>query len=156
MSEIEIPDFIDNAELLYRGVIPNQWKEDEGCPSTSVFKSRVGASADRDALIRTEEECVNALVEKKANLKAVCSLTAETIRNIGAYPIYKPSRVDIFHSEIHDSDKKVLITANSKLYQLTIQSKVIMVEPSPKAEFVQLEQSNTDRNGEALIQNEDK
>lgn len=156
MSEIEIPDFIDNAEHLYRGVIPDQWKDDEGCPSTSVFKSRVGASADRDALIRTEEECVSALVTKKTNLKAVCSLTAETVRKIGAYPIYKPSRVDVYHSEIHDSDKKVIITAKTKLYQLTIQSKVIMVEPSPKSEFVQLAQSNTERSGEILIQDESK
>lgn len=153
MNEIGIPEQIDNAELLYRGVIPDQWKEDEGRPSTSVFKSRSGASVDRDVLTRTEGECVEFLLAKKPNLKAVCSISAQKARAIGTFPIYKPSLVDVYHSEIHDSPEKVVITSGTKLFELTNQSKVIMVTPKPQPVFIQGGQSNTDRTGEQIIQN---
>lgn len=153
MNEIKIPEQIDNAELLYRGVIPDQWKEDEGKPSTSVFKSRSGASVDRDVLTRSEKECVEFLLAKKPNLKAVCSISAQKARTIGTYPIYKPSQVDVFHSEIHDSEEKVVITASTKLFELTTQSKVIMITPKQQPVFIQGGQSNTERNGEQIIQN---
>lgn len=145
MSDTNIPKEIDNRELLYRGIHQMHWIEEESRPTTAAFKDKQGASVDRDCMVRNEMECVDTLRNnlKFIPLKAVCSVSAESVRLVNAFPIYKPSRKNRFHSEIHDSIHKVEIDSDLKLFQLISRCKIIMLQPSVEKAVYQIEQSDS-------------
>lgn len=96
---------VDNDEFLYRGVIEVNWDFENNRPSSSTFKDSLGVSVDRDSL-RTEEECINFLEQKK-DFFCICKVVTGKIRALDAFVKYVPKDDNIYHSEIHDSEERV-------------------------------------------------
>lgn len=102
-------DFIDDAEFLYKRIPsnPNNWKD--GRITSAVFKDSRGLSVDRQHT-REDENVVKFLKESFSNIVAIAKVKAEVCREVATYPVYKPVEGNIFHSEIHDSVDKVVIS----------------------------------------------
>lgn len=98
-----IPPEIGDDEFLYRSVSEMNWNTRENRVSSSAFKNKDGVSVDRDALFRTEQECVNALVDRFDH-RAICKIKAQDVRIASALPKYLPTSDNQYHSEIHGSD----------------------------------------------------
>lgn len=104
-----IPEIIEDIEYLYRGVVPQNWDSENKRPSSATFKDSSGTSVDRDAG-RNMDECIKFLSKKK-NFKAICRITAKDVRSVNAEAIYKPTKENKYHSEIHDSVVKVQLSS---------------------------------------------
>ena len=121
-------EFIEDRENLFRAVPPNPvvWKAEFNRPSSALFKDSKGCSVDRDG-DRTEKETILALEYRFKNC-GVVSINAKRCRELDTYPVPKPSKRNKYHSEIHDSENKILIS-NSKSRKLSLNCRVIKIPP---------------------------
>lgn len=106
------PDFDDN-EALFRavGVQPSFWDEEKRRPSSGAFKDAKGLSVDRQAQ-RTKEESIDFLRSmKNAPIKCIAVIPIPLCKEIDVLPKYEPEADNEYHSEIHDSAAKILISS---------------------------------------------
>lgn len=113
-ESFSLSNFIDDEEKLYRAIFSysNWWKPEKNRPSSAAFKDNEGGvSVDRDAK-RPEYSVINSFKKRFdiLRLKAIVNLTTGKCREIGAYPIYKPSNTNIYHSEIHESENEIFMS----------------------------------------------
>mgnify|MGYP006873123097 CR=1 FL=1 len=104
-----IPQSIGTEELLYRGVVENQWDAEHNRPSSATFKDSKGASVDRDAMVRDKDTCVAALLESKS-FKAICRVKESDVEAANAITKYLPVPGNDYHCEIHDSEVKITLS----------------------------------------------
>jgi len=118
-----LDSFIQDSEYLYRGVVDKMWLDDYGRPSSGIFTDSFGISVDRDGG-RVKEDCLKTLFNTR-KFKAICRIKTADVRAIEAYPVYKPTIDNIYHSEIHDSEDKIQITSKRKARALLAKSEII-------------------------------
>ncbi len=114
-------NFCDN-EKLYRAVLPSEefWKAD-GSLSSAAFRDRRGLSVDR-GYYRPDHEVVENMLQR---LKGdIVSVTVKDCNNVQALVLYKPSRENIYHSEIHSNNTRILLT-DSQRKRLAISAKIL-------------------------------
>ena len=104
-------------ELLYRAVYPpeiNQmfWK-DEQHVSSAVFLDKKGVSVERGDN-RPEEEVVEDM--KKSFIGRIISVTVRLCMEINTKVVYKPTKRSLYHSEIHGSDKHIVLSPMQRRY----------------------------------------
>lgn len=104
-------------ELLYRAVYPpeiNQmfWK-DEQHVSSAVFLDKKGVSVERGDN-RSEEEVVEDM--KKSFIGRIISVTVRLCMEINTKVVYKPTKRSLYHSEIHGSDKHIVLSPMQRRY----------------------------------------
>lgn len=111
--------FSNNDEKLFRAIIPIDafWDEEKNRPTSGAFKDNKGLSVDRQGN-RNNKEAVLSLLKTKRQDSKIVSIKVQTCKLIPVYPIYKPLKDNIYHSEIHDSQEKVGISG-SKCKQLS-------------------------------------
>ena len=105
------PLFSDSDEKLFRAIIPVDafWDSDSNRPSSGAFKDKNGLSVDRQAG-RDKMNAIAFLLATKREDSKIVSITVQKCREIDVCPKYKPIEDNIYHSEIHDSENKVLIS----------------------------------------------
>lgn len=122
---------IKNHEKLYRAVKlakPQLWDEENGRPSSALFKDSKGVSVDRDGN-RSETEIISKL-SKNLNddqLKAVIYLDASFCYEIPVEILYKPLQDNEYHAVIHDSNERIELT-KSKARKLSRNCKIIQID----------------------------
>lgn len=104
-------------ELLYRAVYPpeiNQmfWK-DEQHVSSAVFLDKKGVSVERGDN-RPEKEVVEDM--KKSFIGRIISVTVRLCMEINTKVVYKPTKRSLYHSEIHGSDKHIVLSPMQRRY----------------------------------------
>lgn len=110
-----------NCEKLYRAVFPesyNQmfWRKD-GTVSSAAFTDEEGLSVER----RNFREDKNVIEEMKKFFKGcIISLTVEQCKNVNAIVKYKPSKRSEYHSEIHGSEEKPLLSKSQRKKLATV------------------------------------
>lgn len=120
----KIPQEIGDEEYLYRGVVEINWDNELQRPSSATYKDSFGVSVNRDAS-RKEQDCVEQLLNLKP-FKAVCRVTALTVRKIEAVAKYLPTEDNIYHSEIHNSEDKIPLSGG-KASKIREQSEVVYI-----------------------------
>lgn len=104
-----------NCEKLYRAVFPesyNQmfWRKD-GTVSSAAFTDAEGLSVERGNF----REDKNVIEEMQKFFKGcIISLTVEQCKNVNAIVKYKPSKRSEYHSEIHGSEEKPLLSKSQR------------------------------------------
>lgn len=104
-----------NCEKLYRAVFPesyNQmfWRKD-GTVSSAAFTDEDGLSVERGNF----REDKNVIEEMQKFFKGcIISLTVEQCKNVNAIVKYKPSKRSEYHSEIHGSEEKPLLSKSQR------------------------------------------
>ena len=98
-------------EKLYRAVYPPEknpmfWK-DETHVSSAVFLDKKGLSVERGNF-RTDEEVLKNM--KKKFIGRIIYISVNTCNKVKAKILYKPTKKSIFHSEIHGSEKRVVLS----------------------------------------------
>ncbi len=106
MNEV-INKNINENEYLYRGIIEINWDFENNRPSSATFKDSKGISVDRDNF-RTETECLEYMQSSK-KFFAICKIKTLKVVELNAVVKYKPTNLNIYHSEIHDSENKIQI-----------------------------------------------
>ena len=106
-----IPDTFDDDELLYRAVYPPSfnkmyWKED-GTVSSAAFEDAKGLSVDR-GYRRNTDEVVETM--RKTFTGYIISVNVQQCKETNAVVKYRPEDYDIYHSEIHGSEDKLLLS----------------------------------------------
>ena len=117
-------NFTEN-ESLYRAVYPpevNQiyWK-DENHISSAVFLDKKGLSVERGNY-RLDDAVVKEL--KKSFIGKIISVTVGMCYKVNARVLYKPTKRSIYHSEIHGSEKCVVLSPSQRRF-LAAQSKLV-------------------------------
>lgn len=112
---IFMDDTFDKAEKLYRAVYPPScnnmyWKED-GSLSSAAFADQHGLSVDR-GYNRTSEEVVDDMKSRFSG--CIVSVTVQDCNEVNALVKYKPSRTNIYHSEIHSNENVILLTKSQR------------------------------------------
>lgn len=107
----------ETYEKLYRAVYPPDimpvfWKEN-GEISSAVFKDKKGLSVER-AGRRGEEEVVTNMRVYFHGL--IISLFSEDCTACGAVLKYLPTKRSIYHSEIHGSEDRILLSQSQCKY----------------------------------------
>ena len=103
-------DFPEN-EKLYRAVFPETqrplfWKKN-GKVSSAAFKDKNGLSVERGNF-RSDE---NVIQDMKTYFSgSIISVTVEQCAEVNAVVKYLPSSRSKYHSEIHSSNEKILLT----------------------------------------------
>lgn len=117
---------IKPEERLYRAVLPSiLWDDEEGRFSTALFKDKNGASVDRQGNRNEATICSDFRNKFKGkDLKGVVYVYAEFCNELPSYLVYKPLEDDDYHSEIHDSENKKLLS-KSKLKKLAQNCKMV-------------------------------
>ena len=105
----------DNIEQLYRAVFPQSeysflWKKD-GTISDAALRDKNGLSVER-GYYRSDKEVVDDM--SRFFTGTIFALTVEDCRKEGAVVIYKPTERSAFHSEIHGSREKALLTGSQR------------------------------------------
>ena len=105
------------TELLYRAVYPPEinhilWK-DELHVSSAAFLDKKGLSVER-GYFRSDEEVLKDM--RKSFIGKILSITVKTCHEINAKVIYKPTKRSIFHSEIHGSDTKIVLSSAQRRF----------------------------------------
>lgn len=110
-----LPEKVDPKEELYRA-IPNKptlWKEDEGRPTSAIFKDSHGVSVDRDG-DRNETEVNKDLFDRLTNLdkeiKAIVKINAGKCTELGANVESDPIENNKFHALILRNKEKPELT----------------------------------------------
>lgn len=108
-------DTFPDEEKLYRAVFPESymqmfWKRD-GTVSSAAFADREGLSVERGNF-REEKK----VIEEMQNFFKGCiiSLTVEQCRKVNAIVKYKPTKRSKYHSEIHGSEEKPLLSKSQR------------------------------------------
>lgn len=104
-------------EQLYRAVYPPEindmfWKDNEHV-SSAAFLDKKGLSVERGNF-RVDVEVLNDM--KKSFIGRIVSITVRLCLDINAKVIYKPTRRSQYHSEIHGSDKYIVLTPMQRRY----------------------------------------
>ena len=117
-----------NTEKLYRAVYPPShpgmfWKKD-GTVSPSAFADPKGLSVERGD-DREDQEVVDGM--KKKFTGCIVSVTAGDCFDTNALVKYLPSHDNKYHSEIHGSETKALLS-KSQRYHLAERAKNVYKE----------------------------
>ena len=102
-------------ELLYRAVYPPEhskmfWK-DETHVSSAVFLDKKGLSVERGDF-RSDEEVVQYM--RKSFVVKIISVTTKMCNDVNAKLFYKPTKRSIYHSEIHGSESKRILSPQQR------------------------------------------
>lgn len=104
-------------EKLYRAVYdkdrkPNYWKKD-GTLSPAALLDKEGLSVDRGYY----REDFEVLADMSGRLKGMAiSVEAGMCNNVNAIVLYKPSKKDSYHSEIHGSKDEAALSPEQRFY----------------------------------------
>ena len=101
-------------EKLYRAVYPPEvrdmyWKNNGEVSSAAFYDTR-GCSVDRGNY-RTDDEVVRDMQRRFSG--RIVAVTVGICVEVGAKVVYKPSE-NIFHSEIHGSDSKIVLNKSQR------------------------------------------
>ena len=112
-------------ESLYRAVYPPEvnrmyWK-DETHISSAVFLDKKGLSVERGNY-RLDDEVVKEM--KKSFIGKIISITVGMCFKVNAKVLYKPTKRSVYHSEIHGSEKSIVLSPSQRHF-LAAQSKLI-------------------------------
>jgi hypothetical protein len=112
-------------EALYRAVYPPDikrmyWK-DESHISSAVFLDKKGVSVERGNY-RPDEIVV--LEMKKSFIGKIISITVGLCHKVNAKVLYKPTKRSLYHSEIHGSNKHIILTPAQRRF-LAVNSKLV-------------------------------
>ena len=104
-------------EKLYRAVYPPElasmyWKSD-GSVSSAAFADPKGLSVTR-GFYRSDQIVVDDMLTHFQG--SIVSVYVKNCKDIGTVVIYKPSRSNKYHSEIHGSDKNPLLSKQQRRY----------------------------------------
>lgn len=115
----------DESEALYRAVYPPEikrmfWK-DESHISSAVFLDKKGVSVERGNY-RADEDVV--LEMKKSFIGKIIAITVGLCRKVNARVLYKPTKRSFYHSEIHGSNKHIILSPAQRRY-LAINSRLV-------------------------------
>lgn len=107
----------EGDERLYRAVYPPShpalfWTRD-GKLSPSAFADPQGLSVER-GYYRPTDEIVAKM--KKNFIGCIVSVSVKDCRDVNAVVRYKPTKGNEYHSEIHGSDKVVLLDREQRFY----------------------------------------
>ena len=102
-------------ELLYRAVYPFEknklfWKDDSHV-SSAAFLDKKGLSVER-GLFRSDDEVVKDM--RKFFIGTIISVTTSLCNRVDAKVIYKPTKRSIYHSEIHGSESKRILSPQQR------------------------------------------
>ena len=101
-------------EKLYRAVYPDSmfWKNNGKVSSAAFLSRRGGCSVDR-GYYREDNTVVQDM--RSRNFKgSIIAVTVQDCRDVLATPVYAPSRINIYHSEIHGSTEREQLTAGQR------------------------------------------
>ena len=115
-------------ELLYRAVYPPEinhilWKDNQHV-SSAAFLDKRGLSVERGD-IRSDEEVLKYM--RKSFIGRFISVTVGLCHRINAKVIYKPTKRSIYHSEIHGSEKQIVLTPAQRRF-LSLNCRLIKSE----------------------------
>ncbi len=108
---------INDTEFLYRGIIEEWYDKENNRISSAAFKDKKGVSVDRDGTNRKEKECIKTILSKerrppRKSFYMVCKLLTKQVREKEAFVKYCPSKNNIYHSEIHNSENKIPLSSS--------------------------------------------
>ena len=81
-------------------------------PSSAIYSSEKGVSVERDG-DREETKVIDFFVSRQFN-GYLAKINAGKCREVGAYPIPKPSQNSDYHSEIHNSPIEIPISDDKR------------------------------------------
>lgn len=115
-------------ELLYRAVYPPEknkifWK-DENHISSAVFLDKRGVSVERGNY-RSDDLVLQYM--KKSFVGKFISITAGLCFKVNAKIFYKPTKRSVYHSEIHGSETRILLSPSQRRF-LSVNSRIIKTE----------------------------
>lgn len=118
----------DVNESLYRAVFPPEinrmyWK-DEDHISSAVFLDKKGLSVERGNC-RSDEEVVKEM--QKSFIGRIIAITVKHCMNVKAYVVYKPTKRSMYHSEIHGSEKHIVLTPSQRRF-LSANSRLVKTD----------------------------
>jgi len=107
-----LPSEIDDDEILYRAFpnSPSVWKSNLKTFSSAIFKDSFGVSVDREGN-RTELEVIGNFSDRFPG-RGIASVFAGDCRRVGAEPVAKPEKDNIYHAEIHDISGNIILRGN--------------------------------------------
>ena len=110
-------NIFSEKELLYRAVYPpeiNQilWKDNKHV-SSAAFLDKKGLSVERGNF-RSDEDVVKDM--RKSFIGTIISVTTILCKTVDAKIFYKPTKRSIYHSEIHGSDTKIILSPKQRLF----------------------------------------
>ena len=105
-------NMIEQHEKLLRSIFPQDllWDTVRNKPSSAAFKDANGCSVDRTG-DRTLPDSINYLKKRFKKNPAVAVLPKTTCDEIRVAVKYTPSKNNIYHTEIHDSEEVIQISA---------------------------------------------
>ena len=105
-------NMIEQHEKLLRSIFPQDlfWDAVRNKPSSAAFKDANGCSVDRTG-DRTLPDSINYLKKRFKKNPAVAVLPKTTCDEIRVAVKYTPSKNNIYHTEIHDSEEVIQISA---------------------------------------------
>ena len=105
-------NMIEQHEALLRSIFPQDllWDGARNKPSSAAFKDANGCSVDRTG-DRTLPDSINYLKKRFKKNPAVAVLPKTTCDEIRVAVKYTPSKNNIYHTEIHDSEEVIQISA---------------------------------------------
>ncbi len=109
-------NFSEN-ESLYRAVYPPEmnrmyWKDEEHI-SSAVFLDKKGLSVERGNF-RADDEVVKEM--KNSFIGKIIAVTVKQCLNVNAHVVYKPTRRSHYHSEIHGSEKHIMLSPSQRRF----------------------------------------
>ncbi len=122
-------DRFENTEKLYRAVYPPEiadifWKTD-GSVSSAAFADPKGLSVDRGNY-RDDREVLDTM---RARFKGhILSLYVKNCTDVKALVLYRPSRIDPYHSEIHGSNSDPLLSKSQRRH---LAKNAVILTPRP-------------------------
>lgn len=104
-----------DCEKLYRAVFPESymqmyWRKD-GTVSSAAFIDEEGLSVERGNF-REDKSVIEEM--QKFFKGCIISLTVEQCKDVNAIVKYKPSKRSAYHSEIHGSEEKPLLSRSQR------------------------------------------
>lgn len=118
-----------NTEKLYRAVYPPEiadifWKKD-GSISSAAFADPKGLSVDRGNY-RDDNEVIDSMRERFKG--HIVSLFVKNCMDVNALVLYKPSKSNIYHTEIHGDATTPLL---SKSQRRALAKAAVIITPRP-------------------------
>lgn len=109
----------NNKEILYRNIKKDSmnWDYEFDRPSFAAFINDSGLSVDILS-DRNEEDLINSFKNRfyRDKEKVVAKITVEECLDICLYPVYKPSKKNKYHAEIHNSEHEIKISYDKAMH----------------------------------------